>query len=523
MPARLALVGALAALTALSVIPGLVGGPVYDDRLMVDHPLMDDLGDAAAVFTRTSAAYMEHGDREAQVEGIATWRPLPMLSLILPNALLGVDWPAHHAISLVLHLLCLGLLALRAPPGWGAAVVLVAFALHPVQVEAYVWINGRSDVMAGACLLGLALALRRRSWVGIALMGALGLMCKSVFVIAAVCLVAAEWPVDRGRADGARRALPGAAIALFGGMAGAMLLRAVVSQASSGGLPTPWALLVRLPSVVGAAVEHLALPLPRSMALLQWTLERDGFVLAALAVVPTLAVATLAVRRQLRPAILITGAIATLAPVGVVADHFWLGLDRYLYLPCCLLALAALDVVPAGGRRWQVGAAALAILLVPATWIASSAYASHGEFATRIVEERPEEPTGWLLALAEARRLGVTDTAQLVDSLPTPDDLPPSLAHHVAAELLRGGRTQRAIEVLERAYERHPSHPDLTLDLVSARASQARWAEVVELVGRLNGDDRRIGTARAQLRPWRSTGRVPSPHDAALDGLLGPL
>jgi hypothetical protein len=81
-----------------------------------------------------------------------------MFTLLASHALVPRPW-LHHAVSWGLHVATaasLYVLLLRrvSNHGWrhadGAAFVLAAlFLLHPVTAEAYVWINGRSDLLAG--------------------------------------------------------------------------------------------------------------------------------------------------------------------------------------------------------------------------------------------------------------------------------------------------------------------------------------------------------------------------------------
>jgi hypothetical protein len=75
----------------------------------------------------------------------ANWHPLTSWSHMLDVELFGLRPGAHHAVSLLLHVVnaLLLVLVLRALTGawWRSLLVGALFALHPLRVESVAWIS----------------------------------------------------------------------------------------------------------------------------------------------------------------------------------------------------------------------------------------------------------------------------------------------------------------------------------------------------------------------------------------------
>jgi hypothetical protein len=471
--------------------PALRGSWVYDDRLMLGHPMLDGLEDVIPAFGRTSDAYQARTRSGPAIAGGSTYRPLAMVSFIVVNATVGPRPLAHHLVSLLCHLGAVWLLLRHAGRlGWRALLVVTIFALHPAQLEGYGWINARADVLAGLALAAL-LAVRR--WPALVLVLLAGGLAKETFFIAAAALLVAT---------GRPRALGGLALAA----AVVIVLRHLAGGTSAGVDP---ALAARLPRLVGLAVETWIAPWPHAMRLLAWETTRPVELgRAAACAVPVLALVLLVARRQLGRAVLVLGALATLAPAVLVSDAFWLGFDRYLYLPAVLCAAAALPL--AGGGRFSAAATLLAALaLGAATFVAAGAYTSHTAFTTAVLRDRPDEPTGALVAADDALERGRPDeAAALVEAMPT-WDLPPSVAHHAASLLLALGRQRDAAALVERAAAAAPDNANLAFDLFTVRAAQGRWPDVIALARRLGANPARRRAVLDAVDAWTRAGQIP--------------
>ncbi|MBM4318959.1 MAG: hypothetical protein FJ125_03140 [Deltaproteobacteria bacterium] len=553
----------LALLLVVSSWPALGGSWVYDDWLMLDHPLLDGPEDLLGTFAHNSTDYQRlKQEAGAAIQGRPTYRPLSMLSLGLVNVLVGSQPWVHHAVSLSLHLvtlLLLGLLATRRGSiSWPAGLLLGIFAFHPALGEAYLWINGRSDVLAGAALAATALLLQRSveggeeggrrraaaaAALGMVLLG--GALAKETFLPAAFFLLAATIfagaPWVAGLARRARLVLPAmvmlaiAAAAMLGARAATMDTSAAGPPGTGSALSLLTPLLGRAPRLLALGAETLALPVPRTMRLLCWELAQPWSA-AQLALVIALALLAflLILRGRPRPLLLLLGAAMTLLPVGLVADSFWLGFDRYLYLSACLILIAALpwaggatlDQLLRGSSRTArglalLGAASCLLLLGVAQRATARNLASQPAFVWSILAQRPEEPTGYLLASRQALAEGDPELAgRLLDRQPPVGELPPALAHQLAAVQLAAGRPAAAAALVERTAARYPDDPNVRFDLLALRGAQGRWPEAVQLAGALLSDPRRREAVVGLVRGWLFTGLVPPGPRAELELLL---
>ena len=130
---------AIALLVAVSYLPALQGGFVWDDVIFSEEPVIHAADGMRSIwFSPTDIKNEGH------------YWPLVYTSFWLEHKLWGLDPAGYHAVNIALHLLnCLLLwrllLRLRVP---GAAVIAAVFAVHPVHVESVAWIIERKDVLS---------------------------------------------------------------------------------------------------------------------------------------------------------------------------------------------------------------------------------------------------------------------------------------------------------------------------------------------------------------------------------------
>lgn len=139
----------------------------------------------------------------------ANWHPLTWLSHALDCELFGLHPAGHHATSLLLHTLNVGLLFLllwKATRKLGRSVVVAAlFALHPINVESVAWVAERKSVLSlFFILLTLAAYARyvRNTTVGryfaVMLFFAFALAAKPMAVTLPFALLLLDiWPLRR--------------------------------------------------------------------------------------------------------------------------------------------------------------------------------------------------------------------------------------------------------------------------------------------------------------------------------------
>jgi len=215
----------------------------------------------------------------------------------------------------------------------------------------------------------------------------------------------------------------------------------------------------------------------------------------------------LLVRRNARAAILVAGALGTVLPTAWVADSFWLGFDRYLYLPAILLFVAALPWLRA--RRWWAWCLVPPALLAVPLYATARQYRSHGTFAAALLDARPDDPGGYLIAALDAVDRGDrAGAAALMRELPEPTRIP-AVAHHAARIYLSIGDRAAAAALVEKAAAEHPDSPNLRFDLFVLRGAQRRWAEAAALARELSVDPARRRAVAEVIDGWLATGAVP--------------
>lgn len=540
---------ALAVAAAVLSWPAMTGTWVYDDVTMLDHPLMDDAGDIAAVWGHTSSDFLTPGDEG--LESGYTWRPLTMVTLIAVHVVSDQSAFAHHVASWGLHALVLAILLGAAARARGridaiALGAVGALALHPAPGEAWLWINGRSDLVSavGVALAGLAVTPHRDgrpfgpmaavAFGCAALVGALG---KEVALPAAGAIaVAAALPpkVDLVELTREPRRVVGLAMAAarrVWPLVVALVVVALVwrtgriSAAEETGSFAGVSLasvIARTPLALALAGETLIAPVPRPMRSLAW----EFFVgwtpgrIATFAAMVAILVATIA-RGRLRSTVLLLGAAATIAPVTLVADFDWLGLDRYLYVPMVLAILAVVWDAPrvelSTLRRPMLAVGGVVGLALGAALFGQAGvYAGHGAWVRAMVDLQPENPSGHVkFASWQASRGDMAAAAERLEGL-IDDDMPAAIRHGAAQVALQVGRGDIAAAHVDAAWRDAPGDPTVQLDVLMLRAAQHRWDDVVTLSGPLLDLGLTCNRTRLALREWLDAGVVPPTHSDAL-------
>ncbi|MEM6315654.1 MAG: hypothetical protein AAF743_16325, partial [Planctomycetota bacterium] len=146
-----------ALLGALVFLPTLWGSAIYDDRLVFED---ERLRDVSAWGRFWSEPYHPGPDN--------LYRPLGSMSFAVVWWVFGDAWWPQHAVNVLLHAACSALVAVfagrltRRPTA--AVIAGIAFALHPVHVEAIAMLVGRFELLCtGATLAGLALLVTDRA------------------------------------------------------------------------------------------------------------------------------------------------------------------------------------------------------------------------------------------------------------------------------------------------------------------------------------------------------------------------
>jgi hypothetical protein len=483
------------ALSSAATWVGLSGTWVGDDWHMVQNYLYGDWAELGAVFKRNAASYLFVEDK------VGPYRPATMLTLIATHLLAPEPW-LHHAVSWSLHAATSLLLfvVLRSQPRAAsdvdhatndvvAAGLAALFFFHPVHVESYVWINGRSDLLAGFWLVALVFWLNqmhaapRPGWLQpfvLALVAFLGASSKLPFAIAAL----AAWLAWASRRPAAQSRWAGSAIA--SGIAVHLVLRTVFAPfrgqlgASENVFADPdiWS---SVPKLVGKGTAALLSFRAEAMQSLSWVLfgpwsASDWIGLA----VALLGLGFLIFRRDGSGLVYSVGAILTLAPVAIVSGAFWMGFDRYLYMPAILTLLAIAPYVVGAvsrGREWRiaVGVLGLGLLAYSAlqTHAASQAYASQEAYDRALLRDHPDDPSIHFYFARIAARHGDDDKLrERLAAMPSPPWPRPIIVptYDLAIKAQDAAKSREAVDALVATVREGPR-------CQSVRAQLETWAE----------------------------------------------
>lgn len=467
----------LALVSIAATWAGLSGTWVGDDWHMVHNYMYADWAELGKVFQRNAASYLFVEDK------VGPYRPITMLTLIAAH-LVSPSECLHHAVSWFLHALTTVLLyfVLRAtsssprkPHGQAvndfvAAGFAALFLVHPIHVESYVWINGRSDLLAGFWLVALMFSLNQwnehfrpgRSQLCIlAALAFLGASSKLPFAIAAVAAWLG-WAI-RTRAPQSRRA----GSAITAGIALHLVLRAFFAPfkgqlGASGNVFTDLYVWSAAPKIIGKGASAILSLRAEAMQSLSWALfgawslpEWLGLLLVVIVIL------FLTYQKDWSGLAYWCGAWLTLAPVIVVSGAFWMGFDRYLYMPCILALLTVSPYVAAAASRGHSVRIALAtvglgLFVVSAvqTQRASAAYASQEAYDEALIRDHSDDPSiHFYFARVASRRGDAQALRQHLASMPAPPWPRPIIVqtYELAVEANDSTRAQQAIQALTAA------------------------------------------------------------------------
>lgn len=448
------LVAVVAVIGSLDVLDGeLVAGDV---QFILENPAIRRADVVVTAFTR--GYWWVGGEADAG----SYYRPLLVLLDALDHALWGARGLGYHLTSTaILVAACVATLALvrRATRSHAAALVAaLAFAAHPIHVQASSYVSARSTVLSAALYAAaLASALRFRDdagrgrarprGLGVALACyAAGLLTLEATVTLPIALAVALLPArHHARAALARFAGAIGAVSALYLVARRLALGAVLSHKQDlWDLLSPLATLLTMAKTIAWYVVKLAWPSGLSYVppFLPVVDARDATGWASLALVVALAAFALAGPRRLGVARAAVGlALVTLVPVcGLLPlDHFVKG--HYAFLPSIGLAV----LVGLGARRAlrrralrpvvAVAACAVVTLGVIGSLFANEAWQSGDALEARVLELEPETPD----ALFEHPVMGRTANRYAF------------MRYNVGTKLARAGRCAEALPEVRRA------------------------------------------------------------------------
>ena len=483
---------ALGVLVAVSYVPALSGGFVWDDVIFAEEPVIHSPSGLRSIWFSP-----------ADIRNEGHYWPVVYTSFWLEHKLWGLAPAGYHAGNIALHLLnCLLLwrllVRLRVP---GAAVIAAVFAVHPVHVESVAWIIERKDVLSALFYLSAVLVWIRfveeqqpaRYALALLLFTA-GLLSKSVVVtLPAALLIWHWWQQGRVRRIDLLRLAPFVAVAV------AITAADLSFYTSREPLELGYTLVERT-LIAARALWFYAGKLlwPADLAVIYPLWEIDAGDLQAWAYL--IAAGALAAMLWLGRRRIGRGPLAgvlffavTLGPVLGFVDYGYMQFsfvaDRFQYLAgigvlAVLMGAAAHGVgkLPDGYRRGALGlAAAVVVVLGGLTWRQARVYRDEVTLFSHVVAHNPAARDAHLnlgIALIEAERFdeGLEASRVAVEQRP---DSAGALAN-VGRALVYLQQLEEAEDHLRRAVQIDPRSTTAHQNLAEALRKQERYAEAVE-------------------------------------------
>ena len=483
---------ALVVLAAISYLPALSGGFVWDDVIFAEEPVIHSPSGLRSIWFSP-----------ADIRNEGHYWPVVYTSFWLEHKLWGLAPAGYHAGNIALHLLnCLLLwrllVRLRVP---GAAVIAAVFAVHPVHVESVAWIIERKDVLSALFYLSAVLVWIRfveeqqpaRYALALLLFTA-GLLSKSVVVtLPAALLIWHWWQQGRVRRIDLLRLAPFVAVAV------AITAADLSFYTSREPLELGYTLVERT-LIAARALWFYAGKLlwPADLAVIYPLWEIDAGDLQAWAYL--IAAGALAAMLWLGRRRIGRGPLAgvlffavTLGPVLGFVDYGYMQFsfvaDRFQYLAgigvlAVLIGAAAHGVakLPARYRRGALGlAVAVVVALGTLTWRQARVYRDEVTLFSHVVAHNPAARDAHLnlgSALIEAERFdeGLEASRVAVEQRP---DSAGALAN-VGRALVYFQQLEEAEDHLRRAVQIDPRSTTAHQNLAEALRKQERYAEAVE-------------------------------------------
>ncbi len=479
-------------LVAVSYVPALSGGFVWDDVIFAEEPVIHSPSGLRSIWFSP-----------ADIRNEGHYWPLVYSSFWLEHKLWGLAPAGYHAVNIALHLLnCLLLWRLlerlRVP---GAAVIAAVFAVHPGHVESVAWIIERKDVLSGMFYLSAVMVWTRfvaeprpaRYALALGLFTA-GLLSKSVVVtLPAALLIWHWWQQGRITRIDLLRMAPFVAVAV------GITVGDLSFYTSREPLELGYSLVERALIAARALWFYVGkLVWPANLAVIYPLWEIDAGDLRGWAY--PVAAAALAAGLWLGRRRIGRGPLAgvlffavTLGPVLGFVDYGYMQFsfvaDRFQYLAgigvlAVLMGAAAHGVgkLPDGYRRGALGlAAAVVVVLGGLTWRQARVYRDEVTLFSHVVAHNPAARDAHLnlgIALYEAERFDEGLEASRIALEQRPDSA--GALASVGRALVYFQQLEDAEDHLRHAVQVDPRSTTAHQNLAETLRKQERFAEAVE-------------------------------------------
>ncbi len=483
---------ALAVLGAVSYVPALSGGFVWDDVIFAEEPVIQAASGLRSIWLSP-----------ADISREGHYWPFVYTTFWLEHKLWGLQPAGYHVVNILLHLCnCLllwRLLQRLAVPG--ALVIAAVFAVHPVHVESVAWIMERKDVLSALFYLTAALTWIRytaaphpgRYALALGLFTA-GLLSKSVVVTLPAALVIWHW-WRRGRVT--RTELLRLAPLVVVGVA---IIAADLSFYRGREVLDLGYTLAERVLIAARALWFYAGKLlwPADLAVIYplWKVDAGdltawAYVAAAAALAAALSLARGRIGRGPLAGVLYFG--VTLGPVLGFVDfgymQFSFVADRFQYLAGIGVLAVVLGAIahgvgrlPAEARRGAWGlATAVVVVLGALTWQQAGVYRDELTLFSHIVAHNPDARDAHHnlgRALLNAGRPAEAIGAARIAVEQRPDYA--NTRSNLGLSLMAVQRTDEAAEQFRRALELDPRHADARHNLANIQRAAGNYEAAVD-------------------------------------------
>lgn len=442
----------LVALVGVLALPAISFDFVWDDRpMMLQSDVIHDVSNLGAVFAHRTAYAVNSAQHLHNHSGLQTYRPLTIATFMLDSLMFGRAPWGFHLTSILLHMLVVLVVQVLArqlapaAPAWVPVLAGAWFAVCPFLVEAYIWINGRSDVLAtlfGALVVCVHLRARDASSpthrVRLELLvAALGLACLLSKETGIAWL--ATLPLLPGTRRPTWRTIVGGMIAPTAAVSTYAALRVSALEGLHVSADAQlWRAIVIAPYVIVEALSEMLAPRYTTVRWLSFELRSVGVVGFSVGLIALIGLVGGAWAARKRVPSLFYGvalSVVSLAPVALIAADGWPGFGRYVYTAAaCIapgLAVGVFELsqslrVHVGERSIRLlraGGIAYLLVLVGLSFVSAAPFASEHALYESWIAGTPDQPHGykWLgLTYMEeedfARAFAMLDLARLRDS-----------------------------------------------------------------------------------------------------------
>lgn len=482
----------LVLLTAISYLPALQAGFVWDDAVFTENRAVQEWGDFWAIWLSPGHIVNE-----------GHYWPIVYTSFWLEHKIWGLNPTGYHVVNVLLHivntLLLWRILARLAVPGaWLAAAV---FAVHPLHVESVAWVIERKDLLSALFYFTAFLAwmryeaTRKRRHYLLALgLFAVGLLSKSIVVTLPVALLILRWwRQGRLNRNDLLQTVPFFAVGLAitaGDFAYYRPREAFVSDLS----------IIERPFLAARALWFYTTKLlwPDNLAVIypHWDIRAtDPLAWGYLILVVAVPALLWRFRRQIGrgPLAGVLFFAVTLSPTLGFIDYGYMQFsyvaDRFQYLAGIGIIAVVIGATVWGARRLperlrmvSIGApAAVLVILSVLSWQHASIFRNNETLFRHVVSFNPKAHNAYhnlnrALLVQERIEEALESTRLALQHLP--DDAKANFNHAFA--LWNSGRADEAIEYYRRTLEIEPDNERTLLNLNLALLHEERYQEALD-------------------------------------------